>query len=163
MKKLIFIDNEQGERASENMRIAQRRLAIQGKCDRDIVNGIELLPDFHKVDGQSLVDSDAIIITCSMFTENHFGSYDQLNNLLVYTGLAELKGKVFIDTATYLKATLERIIENEAQSVYVIRAIENNLIIHYDEDESKFFRLRFNVNIDGFLFNEDMDLNQLFN
>lgn len=96
-----------------------------------------------------------------MKTENNskwaIGSTGWRNTLLG----SILKGKVFIDTATYLANTLERAIEHYNQSVYIIRCIENNFIIHYDEDIEQFKRLRFDINSDTFLRNEDIDLQSI--
>lgn len=93
--------------------------------------------------------------------QNKSNAYHKLKytgNLDIKGGLTELKGKIFIDTATYLRDTLERAIEHYPQSVYIMRCIENNYIIHYDEDIETFKRLRVDINSADFLQNEDIDL-----
>lgn len=165
MKKLIFIDNDLNDKAKINLDTACRQLRYNGNLEIER-NQLELVSEFHKVSSNMedvLFSTDNALITWSMFTDNHFGSYDQLCDFMVMAGLSGVKGKIFIDTASYLKDTLERAIEHYNQSVYIIRCIENNFIIHYDEDEEKFFRLRFGLPgaTDDFLFNENVDLNEL--
>ncbi len=163
MKKIIFIDNDSGDKAKSNMSGALRSLKYNGGCDIDR-SKVTLIHEFHKVEKEledKMLDTDNVIITWSMFTENHHSSYDQLCDMMVRAGLMEVKGKVFIDTATYLKDALTRAIEHYPQAVYIARCIENNFIIHYDEDEQKYYRLRFNVHNDDFLSNEGVDLTKL--
>jgi hypothetical protein len=165
MKKLIFIDNDHQEKAQQNKMNAYHKLKYTGNLEIKI-DDILLVCDFHKKESKfedELFNINNVIITWSMFTENHFGSYDKLCNFLVMAGLQEIKGKIFIDTATYLADTLERAIEHYNQSVYIIRCIENNFIIHYDEDIEQFKRLRFDMNADSFLRNEDVDITALIN
>lgn len=163
MKTLIFIDNDLEEKAKDNLAMACRTINYNSNYEikRDEV---KLISEFHKVEKQledKMFDTENVIITWSMFTENHFGSYDQICDFMVMAGLSEVKNKIYINTSTYLKETLTRAIEHYNQSVYIIRCIENNFIIHYDEDEEKFFRLRFNMHNDDFLTSEGIDLNEL--
>lgn len=163
MKKLIFIDNDLPDKAKQNLDTAYRTLKYQGEINIKRED-LTLVANFHRVQSQledQMFDTNNVIITWSMFTDNHFGSYDQLCAFMVMAGLIELKDKIFIDTATYLRDTLERAIEHYNQAVYIIRCIENNYIIHYNEDDRKFYRLRFDVNSDDFLKNEDVNLSEL--
>jgi len=163
MKQLIFIDNDLPEKADVNLTTAYHMLKYYGGLELKSEQ-IELVAEFHTIGSKmedKLFDINNAIITWSMFTDNHFGSYDQLCEFMVFAGLSDVKGKIFIDTATYLKETLSRAIEHYTQSVYIIKCIENNFIIHYDEDKEKFFRLRFNMQVDDFLDNEEIDLIQL--
>lgn len=163
MKTIIFIDNDLEEKAKDNLATACRMIKYNGRFNirRD---NVKLIHEFHKVQNQfedKLFDPSNIIVSWSMFTDNHFGSYSQLCDFMVMAGLMQLEGKIYINTSSYLKETLTRAIEHYNQSVYIIRCIESNLIIHYDEDEEKFFRLRVNIHNDDFLSNEGIDLNQL--
>jgi hypothetical protein len=163
-KELIFIDNEREVEAIENKHIAQRRLAFHGGLSIDALNTMQSIYNFHAVQNkveEQMFDINNAVVTYSMFTENHFGSYDQLCDFMVIAGLQELKGKILINTSTYLRDALERAIEHYNQSVYIIRCIETNYIIHYDSDIEQFKRLRFDMNVDGFLINEDIDLSTL--
>lgn len=163
MKRLIFIDNEFQDKASDNLDFAYRNLKHIGAVDlkRD---EITLVSEFHHKESEfedSLFDTDNVIITWSMFTDNHYGSYDQVCGFMVHAGLAEIKGKIYINTSSYLRETMERAIEHYNQSVYILRCIENNYIIHYDEHETKFVRLRVDLNSSDFLKGEDINLSEL--
>lgn len=165
MKQLIFIDNDLEEKAGNNLATACRTIRFNSNyaIKRE---DVKLIPEFHKIEKQfedKMFDVENVIITWSMFTDNHFSSYGQICDFMVMAGLSEVKNKIYINTSTYLKEALTRAIEHYNESVYIIRCIENNYIIHYDEDEEKFFRLRFNLHNDDFLNNEGIDLNQLLN
>jgi len=145
------------------MDTARRQLNYNGGLDLNR-DQIKLVSEFHKISSaieDKLFDTDNVIITWSMFTENHFGSYDQICDFMVMAGLSGVNNKIYINTSTYLKETLTRALEHYHQAVYIIRCIENNFIVHYDEDEETFFRLRFDVQNDKFLINESVDLNIL--
>lgn len=163
MKTLIFIDNDLPEKANENLGHAYRSLKYNGGMKIQS-SDITLISEFHKAKSKledKMFDISNVIITWSMFTENHFDSYGQLCDFMVIAGMQELKDKVYIDTAKYLADTLERAIEHYNQSVYIIRCIENNYIIHYNEDDGKFYRLRFDINSNSFLKNEIVNISEL--
>lgn len=163
MKTLIFIDNDLPKKADENRGHAYHMLKGYGNLKIKVTD-LKLIPEFHKKESElqdQMLDNSNVVVTWSMFTENHFGSYDQLCDLMVMGGLTEMKDKIYINTSTYLKYALGRGMEHYNQGIYIAKCIQNNFIIHYDEKESAFFRLKIDLNSDDFTTNETIDLNLL--
>lgn len=166
-REMIFIDNEDQERAREQFDMGRRRLNIVGGVDVEIINDIKLIPGFYYLkNGEKedlLFGADKIIFTHSMFTENHLGSYYQLAEYLSWAGITQKKDMVYCDTASYLKHTLERICDSTTigQVGQIIRAIELNMIIGYDSEDSKFYRFRYSPNEDNLIAKEVINLTEL--
>ena len=151
MKKLVFIDNDNIERAKEDSCNAKNALTLFGKMDDSIINEMELLPDFKAAyDSEKekikklLFEDHCAIFSFSMYTANHYGSLQQLLNMLAFAGRNQISCRVYVDTTfgCMMQNALERNMDDHKFCFDIMQAIETNFIIGVDFEEEYFFRLR---------------------
>lgn len=176
MKKLIFIDNDDKDRAQRDSRSARSTLELWGGLSQEYVRSMEVISDFRNLNesdkGEILFDPNNVISTYSMYTWNHYGSLYQMTGFLEAAGQMGIEGIVYLDCSGNMEralkgeldnAILDRTKEEIEEREAIFKAIEANYIISFDtENDHKMYRLRMGKDIEEKMFRrEEINLNEL--
>ena len=163
MKQILFIDNDNIERATQELSNATNNIILTGKVPEEKINNIKIIPYFSNMDFAKALDllfnNNNCLITWSMFTDGGSCSASQLTSFLKAAGRNNITGMTFIDTASYLYSRINFLIDrDEKQIISILKAIEMNYIIHCDYKECYRIRIDFSNGVN--LRKEEIDLNQ---
>lgn len=171
MKKLIFIDNDGETRAKDDCDSFKSKLEVNSNLDESYISTIEIVHDFHRLSREDaykiLFDKDSCVCSFSMYTVNHYGSYQQLAHFLSAAGRNEVRDMVYIDSSGHMVKALENFFSSsdKINFIPILQAIETNnvLTINYDLPGKALKRVR--VDLKGIFEShfryEDVDLKQL--
>lgn len=139
MKKLIFIDNDNEQKAKEDLAQIVDRLEYKFKVPDSIVNSIMVIPDFHKLSREDqfnvIFSNENICISYSMFTATHYGSLNQLYRFLAMAGRCQVKGITHIDCSRQMQPALKRnIMDVKVDPICILKGIENNNLITFSDN-----------------------------
>jgi len=170
-KQLIFIDNDREDLTKEDLDYVQYALEYFNLHD-DVIKteNIKLISNFRGLErreaAEMLFDTNNVICTYSMYTGTHYNSLGQMQRFLAAAGRSDIKGCFNIDCSGNICEALTRIIRDNKNAFYILKAIENNYILttHREPGEKTIGkRLRVDLESDAyspFRF-EDIDLPKL--
>lgn len=168
MKKLIFVDNDNAFRASEDIDQVKNNLEYIGKLPESYIDTISTVCDFSHMDKDEaykmMFDKNNVVCTWSMFTATHYGSLNQLFRFLKTAGAYGIKGVIHIDCSGKMKKALNRdIADIKNGAIDILKAIETNYLITISDDWSRMERIRVNLSSDDIIISEEIDLVSLIN
>ena len=155
MKNLIFIDNDNQDRAREDVDYVKNNLELCAKIPSNIVDKIEIISDFRNLEKDDiyklLFSKDNVICTYSMYTANHYGSLFQLTSLLRAASTNQIKDIIYVDGSGMLVEQLSRELRNDRKdTMHILNAIETNYIISFDLESTELACHRIRVDLKGY-------------
>ena len=148
MKKLIFIDNDDEQRAKEDIKnFVTPFLIAYADIDAEQAENIQIISDFYEKDRDEMYNlfysGEYVIITWSVYTGGHHNSKGQLFRFLRTAGNAGVKNIIYVDMSGELTKTLQDLRYSEQKyMINIIKGVENNYI--FTCDSGSIHRLRFN-------------------
>lgn len=150
MKKLVFIDNDNEERANIDIDILKRNLRYAGKVPEDIIGSIDIVHSFAHENANEMYklifSGQVAVCTWSMYTVSHYNSASQFLRFLHTAATSEVKDIIYIDGSGMVSEFLNRRLKDDYKfAMHAMQAIEINYIITFDNKTQQMFRLRIDL------------------
>lgn len=152
MKKILFIESDKGEHTKEALDSALVRIEAYSQVNMDnaqleIMDGIYWMEEKDVKDKiWNAIEEGIVIMSYSMYTTTHLGSFYTLVKLLSFVGRNHVKNATYISTSSNLKKALEQFMRQADNYktdmvLSLMAAVNDNNIISFDSDKGDFCKL----------------------